>query len=114
MVALRAIETGKPIVRAANTGISAYILPDGTVAQHLPIGLVPSDETDLSVDKAVPPQMLMVDVPLGVFRKPTLYVTIGDSFAWACALVSAALWFVVWRRSKQTLKVEGRRTKRAA
>lgn len=33
---LRAVETGRPVVRAANNGISAVIAPDGTVTAQLP------------------------------------------------------------------------------
>jgi apolipoprotein N-acyltransferase len=35
---LRAVEQGIPLLRAANTGISAVVEPSGRVTQHLPIG----------------------------------------------------------------------------
>lgn len=98
MVALRAIETGRPIARAANTGLSAFIDARGNILQRLPIGLIDTDETDVSTDRAVPPQLLMADVPLIHGRTP--YVVIGDSFAYLCTLFAAGLWWLARRRAK--------------
>jgi len=95
MVALRAIETGKPVARAANTGISAFIDRHGNILQRLPIGLVDTDASDIATDQAVPPQMLMGEVPLTTGRTP--YVVIGDSFAYLCAILSLAAWVVAKR-----------------
>jgi apolipoprotein N-acyltransferase len=74
--ALRAIEQGRYLVRAANTGVSGIVDPSGRVVARL--GLF---ETGI----------LVQDVRFLEAR--TLYSTIGDSFAWACvALSGVALW----------------------
>lgn len=39
VVRMRALETGRPVLRAANTGITAHIGPDGTVIDRLPEGI---------------------------------------------------------------------------
>lgn len=58
---LRAIEQGLPMVRVANTGISAMIDARGRIVDHLPLG----------VDGAI-------DVPLPQALPPTFYVRAGD------------------------------------
>lgn len=57
----RAIEQGLPLVRAANTGISAVIGPDGQVQAHLALG-----------------QAGHVDAVLPAPLAPTFYARIGD------------------------------------
>lgn len=68
---MRAIEQGLPLVRAANTGISAMIDPFGRVTQSLALG-----------------QAGALDAPLPAPRAPTLYARTGDL---PVALVLAAL-----------------------
>jgi apolipoprotein N-acyltransferase len=78
----RAIETGLPIVRAAATGVSAFIDPYGTVHESLPLGAV---------------GQLTARVPEG--HPGTLYTVIGWLFAPACllaALLLAALGLWKW------------------
>ena len=58
---LRSVEQGLPMVRAANTGISAMIDPAGRLTAHLPLGQAGW------IDAALPP-------PLA----PTVYARIGD------------------------------------
>ena len=58
---LRAIEQGLPMVRSANTGISAIIDARGRIVEHIPLG-----ETGF------------VDAPLPPARPATLYVRLGD------------------------------------
>lgn len=67
---LRAIETGLPMVRAANTGVSAVIDARGRVVESLPLGVAGR------IDAALPPAL-----------PPTLYSRTGD---WPAACVIAA------------------------
>jgi apolipoprotein N-acyltransferase len=73
---LRAVEQGRFLVRAANTGISGIVDPYGRVTLR----------TDLFEEAAVAGDARFLDVR-------TVYATIGDSFAWACVAVTA--WLVV-------------------
>ncbi len=59
---MRAIEQGLPLVRAANTGISAVVDPLGRVVKSLPLG------TEGVLDGGLPRALV-----------PTLYARIGDS-----------------------------------
>jgi apolipoprotein N-acyltransferase len=79
-VRLRAIEEGLPVVRAANTGISAVIDPMGRVVAELGLGL--EGVLDSRLPSAAP---------------PTIYVRAGDLPA--AFLVFAALLFVIRRRT---------------
>lgn len=69
---LRAVENGRPVLRAANTGISAYIDLLGNMQAH----------TALFAQ-----QLLPVKVPLSVRNTVTFYTKWGDWFAWLCAIV---------------------------
>ncbi len=74
---LRAVETGRPVLRAANTGISAVISALGRLEQH-------SDLFTRTV--------LHAKVPLAVGKNQTVYTQYGDWFAWICvALFFTAL-----------------------
>jgi apolipoprotein N-acyltransferase len=79
-VRLRAIEEGLPVVRAANTGISAVIDPSGRVVARLGLGL--EGVLDSSLPSAIP---------------PTIYARVGDTPA--AILIAAALIFVIRRRA---------------
>jgi apolipoprotein N-acyltransferase len=74
---VRAIEEGLPLVRAANTGISAVIDPLGRVLRALPLGAEG-----------------VIDAPLPRPIPPTLYVRAGDGLA---GLMAAAAAFFVLR-----------------
>ena len=73
MVPLRAVENRVAIVRAANTGVSALVLPSGAIQSTLPLGTRGT---------------LRVAVPL----RPggTFYTRFGDLFAYACLAVTGA------------------------
>lgn len=80
MARLRAVENGRSLVRAANTGISALVDPRGRLL----------GQTELFERRA-----LVGDVPLT--DEVTFYARHGDLFAWTCLFGSgllsvAALW----------------------
>jgi apolipoprotein N-acyltransferase len=74
-----AIEQGLPLVRAANTGISAVVDPVGRVIKELPLGV------EGVVDSALPQAIA-----------PTLFVQWGDAIAYA--LVAGAFLLGLARR----------------
>jgi apolipoprotein N-acyltransferase len=80
-VRLRAIEEGLPVVRAANTGISAVIDPLGRIVAQLGLGI--EGVLDAGLPAAIP---------------PTVYARLGDIPA--AILVAVALAFAIWRRSR--------------
>lgn len=71
MARWRAIECRVPMIRAANTGISAIFDATGT-----PCGLIPLNQEGYLVCSVRP------------FRLVTLYTRFGDVFAWLCVLVT--------------------------
>jgi len=77
---VRAIEQGLPLVRAANTGISAVVDPFGRIVKALPLGTED-----------------VLDAPLPQAIAPTLYVRTGGSIA-AVAFVAALALVVAGRR----------------
>jgi apolipoprotein N-acyltransferase len=83
MAAFRAVENGRYMVRAANTGITAVVDPRGRVL----------DETRL-FERAV----LVREVPF--VRAETFYARHGDLFAWACAAAALALLAASFRASR--------------
>ena len=73
MAAFRAVETRRYLVRAATTGISGVVDPFGRIV----------DSLDVAVRGALV-------TPVSGRSEITAYVTMGDAFALACALVAAA------------------------
>jgi apolipoprotein N-acyltransferase len=84
MVATRAVETGRPVARAANTGISAFIDPVGRISEATEVGIVPSDSLHVSAAELTGPEWRMAQLPL--LSGATPYVVIGDGPAYFCAL----------------------------
>jgi apolipoprotein N-acyltransferase len=76
---VRAVETGRYLVRAANTGISAIVDPYGRVQVQSPLF-----ETGTYVGEV----RWLDDI--------TPYVRLGDSLAWACMLVTGWLLLLPW------------------
>jgi apolipoprotein N-acyltransferase len=79
---VRAIEQGLPLVRAANTGISAVVDPVGRIIRALPLG------AEGVLDSGLPQAIA-----------PTLYVRAGDYIAGAM-VVGAFILAIVRRRRK--------------
>ena len=79
-VVVRAVESGRAVVRAANTGISGLILPDGRISYATPIFTTES---------------FSVDVPLQ--REQTVYARFGDFLLVGCALFLA---FTLYRQRR--------------
>jgi apolipoprotein N-acyltransferase len=78
---VRAIELGLPLVRAANTGISAIVDPLGRVVASLPLGA--EGVLDARLPQALP---------------PTLYARIGDSPTFlGLGLIFALAYLRRWR-----------------
>jgi len=84
MVATRAVETGRPVARAANTGVSAFIDPVGRVFDATEVGIVASDRLSVSASELTGPEWRMAELPLLEGRTP--YVVIGDVPAYLAAL----------------------------
>jgi apolipoprotein N-acyltransferase len=71
---LRAVESGRWVVRAANTGISGIIAPSGDVLARTELG-----------------QATLAQAEVFPRSERTLYVRVGDVFAWACVIVAAVV-----------------------
>jgi apolipoprotein N-acyltransferase len=76
---IRAIEEGLPLVRAANTGISAVVDPLGRVIESLPLG------TEGLIDARLPQRL-----------PTTLYARAGDG-PFAAMLALALILVLRWR-----------------
>jgi apolipoprotein N-acyltransferase len=86
IVRMRAIEAGKAVVRPAYAGVSAVLLPTGELAPGaLEIGPV---DLDRAPDPDEPARLLVAEVPR--LRGRTPYTRVGDLFAYASALFTAA------------------------
>jgi apolipoprotein N-acyltransferase len=78
---LRAIEQGLPLVRAANTGISAVIDPVGRVVARLGLGLEGVLDSDLPAPIAPTVYTRVGDIPAVIFVALALLFVIGRRFA---------------------------------
>jgi apolipoprotein N-acyltransferase len=80
---MRAIENGRYLVRAANTGISGIVDPYGRV---------------LARGGLFAPDVIVGDVRF--ITETTLYTRTGDLFAYLCTLATLLLLVAAWRRYK--------------
>lgn len=83
MLPLRAVENRVAIARAANTGISAFVGPDGRVGPTLPL-----------FDRGI----LSASIPLR--SRTTLYTRFGDWLVYVCLALCAAAWFAALARKR--------------
>jgi apolipoprotein N-acyltransferase len=81
---MRAIEQGLPVIRAANTGISAVIDPAGRIVAHLGLGI--EGVLDSSLPSAI---------------QPTVYARTGDIPV--VIVIAAALIFIIRRRAMKPI-----------
>jgi len=76
-VRMRAVEQGLPIIRSANSGISALVDPYGRVVDSLPLHA-----------------RGVIDAPLPAPLRPTLYARLGDFFLFLLLVAAgAAAWY---------------------
>lgn len=80
MVVFRAVENRLAFARAANTGISGFISPNGQILTRTPI---------------FSEQAVTGSLPLR-FHPPTFYAKFGDVFSWGCVIIAGVL--LVWWR----------------
>ncbi|MBR1234413.1 apolipoprotein N-acyltransferase [Bradyrhizobium sp. AUGA SZCCT0182] len=78
---LRAVEEGLPVVRAANTGISAVIDPSGRIVARLGLGI--EGVLDANLPSALPPTIYarVRDIPTGMILAVALLLVIRRRFA---------------------------------
>lgn len=89
IAAFRAVETRTPLIRAANTGITAIVDKNGLI----------SDMTGLFVEG-----YRTGEIEPGSGQ--SLYLTIGDAPAWLCLLLTAGVALLAWRKQKNTVNKE--------
>jgi apolipoprotein N-acyltransferase len=87
MAAMRAVETKVPMVRVANTGISAVIEPDGEITARTPLFTRGTEVEDV-----------------GWRRRRTVYTIVGDLFSEVCFMLTlvGVLLAILRGRSTQT------------
>jgi apolipoprotein N-acyltransferase len=89
MAAMRSVETKIPMIRVANTGISAIILDDGSITATTPLF---KRGTEIE------------DVAWHPMR--TLYTIVGDLFAQICLLLIVVALIWGWRRPRKLKPLE--------
>lgn len=81
MAAFRAVENGKYLVRAANTGITAVVDPRGRIVEQTAL---------------FEPAVVVRDIP--IVSGQTFYARHGDVFGWTCFALTVALGLTTLRR----------------
>jgi apolipoprotein N-acyltransferase len=80
MAAMRAVENGTYLVRAANTGVTAVIAPSGEILAQTAIF------TEASLLGTIRPR-----------QRETIYTRYGDVLAWICLVFLGAYCLALWR-----------------
>ncbi|GAB4388603.1 MAG: apolipoprotein N-acyltransferase [Thermodesulfovibrionales bacterium] len=81
MAALRAVENRKPVIRAANTGVSGFIDSSGRIVSTTPIFVRAVLTEDVRTDRTL-----------------SFYSRFGDLFAYLCIIVTVLMCFNLKRR----------------
>jgi len=81
MASFRAVENGKYLVRAANTGITAVVDPRGRIVEQTAL---------------FEPAVVVRDIP--IVSGQTFYARHGDVFGWTCFALTVALGLTTLRR----------------
>lgn len=88
MTVFRAVENRVPVLRAATTGVSCYISPNGEIVERI---------SDSNGDDLFVSGILVKDVPL--YASKTFYTKHGDIFAFAAlGVVALCLLFSLYKR----------------
>jgi apolipoprotein N-acyltransferase len=85
---LRAVETGLPLVRSTNVGITALIEPDGDVIDDAPVYTEASRQWLIRSSN----------------RTPTPFTRFGFVFFWLCSSIGLALSFVSLRKGRTSVR----------
>ena len=96
MAAMRSVETKVPMVRVANTGISALIEPSGRITNRTPLFVRGT---------------VIVKVPWRPVR--TVYTMVGDLFAEICLVLTVIGLIMAWQRPR-TVQIEAIKPTRLA
>jgi len=87
MVVFRSVETHLAFARAANTGISGFIGPDGTILQATPIFTEQAKTANLPLRHTI-----------------TFYTQFGDVFSWICVILPSILLISIRSQTRPSLK----------
>ncbi len=87
LAVFRAVELRSDLVRAVNLGPSSHVDAAGRVRETAPLA-------------AGGPHVLIVDVAL-IEGGGSVYCTVGDLFAWLCAIPTLLLWLIPWFRRRR-------------
>jgi apolipoprotein N-acyltransferase len=89
MAAMRSVETKVPMVRVANTGISAIIEPSGNITARTPLFKRGTEIRDVA-------------------WRPvrTIYTIVGDLFSEICFVLSLVGLIIAWRRPRPALEIK--------